>query len=426
MNDAILRESLKACLADSRFPPERQQAVLERIRKEHTVTRKKLSYSLVLAAALLLAFGALAAAAGFGLFGAFSQREDSYQSRTRLERLDQAAQTIGGSASVAAPAPSALPEAQTVHDEILARQSSRTFDLTLNQAYCDGRKLYYSYTLTTNDKRMTFGEGRPSGFDSFEWAEPGKTFGEVWRIDPQETHEEIDRWLSGGPARYVVMDGVAIGDGASIADGSERGTPTIITDGNQTWTDELTLTGFQEVELPEDYAAGDTIDILLSVIYGSTVYYQDKTGVYRQHIAQPENRGILRVPFSVPVTGGAGTLRGTYSADAYTATANLAVSDVSIYGEVVFDAPDWAAAYAAENEYWQSGATGDPPPQPDYITSYSLLAGGEVIKNIGGGYGLNDVGKFHVFLEFDLPASLENLSLQPEGKTHEGEILPLL
>ena len=51
---------------------------------------------------------------------------------------------------------------------MIAKLYARRFNLTLNQSYCDGNKLYYAYTLTTNTPLFWYeGEGAPTGID--EW-----------------------------------------------------------------------------------------------------------------------------------------------------------------------------------------------------------------------------------------------------------------
>ncbi len=426
MNDVKIRESLKACLSDSRFPMERQREVLERIQGETPIMKRKIPYAVVLAAVLVLAMSALAVAASLGVFGSLRDNLNSEINGARLERLDEAADVLNVSASVAAPLPSVSPQpTATLLDELLTRQSARTFDLTIHQAYCDGRNLYYSYTLKTNKKELSLGEGKPTGFSSWEWEEPGKTFKDVWYFDDQETYKKVSAWLDGGSPRYVALDSVGIGDGVSIADGSEKGVPTMIVDSAEEWIDDTTLQGFQEVELPEDYEIGDSIDLQMSILYSTTVFYQDETGVYRTGIRQAENRGILRVPFSVTVGGSAKEMTGTLHTQDYSAHATLTFTDVTAYGEVVFNSPEWAAAYLAETNYWMNGEQGDPPVMPDMITSYQLIAGDEVLKNIGGGFGVSESGKYHVYIEFDLPNRMDSLVLRPVDKEFVKDVIRL-
>ena len=163
----------------------------------------------------------------------------------------------------------------------------------------------------------------------------------------------------------------------------------------------------------------------MPVLYSTNVYYQDETGVYCMGIRQAENRGILRIPFSVTVGGSTNVMTGTLHAQGYTADASITFSDVTAYGEVIFDAPVWAAACQAQADFWKTGREGEPPVMPDMITSYQLIAGEEVLANIGGGFGLNEEGKYHVLFEFDLPTDTSSLILRPEDNAFIGDEIPL-
>ena len=424
MNEKQIRESLNACLSNSRFPEHKQWEVLERIQGEKPIMKRKIPFAVVLAAALLLAMSALAVAAGLGVFGSLRNNLNSEINGARLDRLDEAADSVGAGAAISVYAAEPEPNA-TDYERILSAQGKRTFGLTIHQAYCDGHKLYYSYTLTTNKKELVLGEGKPTGISSWEWNEPGKTFKDVWSFDDQETHKKISDWLDGGSSRHAAMDSVGVGDGVSIDSGSEKGVPTTILDSAEEWINETTLQGFQEVELPEDYEIGDSIDLTMSILYSTTVFYQDKTGVYRMGVRYADNRGILRVPFSVTVGGNAQEMSGTVCAADYSAHAKLTFTDVTAYGEVIFNSREWAAAYQAETDYWMNGEAGEPPVMPDMITSYQLVAGEEVLHNIGGGFGLNENGRYHVLLEFDLPKDMSSLILKPEDKTYEDDVIVL-
>lgn len=422
MNDKKIRESLTACLSDSRFPQEKQQEVLERIQGEKPIMKRKIPYALVLAAVLLLAMSALAVAAGLGVFGSLRSSLNSETNGARLERLDEAADSVGAGAAISLYAAGPQPEA-TDYDRILAAQGKRTFGLTIHQAYCDGHKLYYSYTLTTNKKELSLGEGKPTGVSSWEWEEPGKTFKDVWYFDDQETQTKISDWLDGGSSRYAAMDSVGVGDGVNIDDGSEKGLPTTILDSGETWLDAVTLQGFQEVELPGDYEIGDSIDLTMSILYSTTVFYQDETGVYRTNVRQADNRGIIRVPFTVTVNGHAQKMTGTFHAQDYSAHATLTFTDVTAYGEVVFSAPEWAEGYLAFSDFYARGGEGEPPAAPDMITGYQLIAGDEALHSIGGGHGLDDSGKYCVFFEFDLPQDVSSLALRPANAAFADDVI---
>lgn len=426
MHEDELRRALKAGLSACDFPQDKQREVLNRIQGGTKPVKRKISAGLALAMLMTLLLGGAAVAATLGLFGQIGQDDANEYTRVRLSHLDDAAEKLDVSVSVAAPTPDAAPQADdTLYDQIAAYQAERTFDLTIHQAYSDGHNLYYSYTLKTDRNGVTFEEGRPSGFDSWEWAEPGKRLSDVWSFDPPEKNAAMAEWFAHAGARYAIMDNTSLGDGCSIADGSEKGVYTMIVDSAEEWIDETTLQGFQQVELPQDYEPGDQLDLLMPVYYGTTVFYQDETGAYRTHIAQQENRGILRIPFSVTVGGSAAEMTGAIAAQGYAAHATLTFTDVTAYGEVVFDAPKWAAAWQAKTDYWLSGEQGQEPVMPDMITNYQLVADGETLRNIGGGFGLNEDGQYYVFMEFDLPQTMTDLTLVPEDAAFKPDVISL-
>src|SRR5699024_4876695 len=114
---------LKACLANSEFSKERQQAVFREIRGEHVKMNRKISVSLVFAIVLILAIGGMAIAAGIGLFGRFSEDEMSYNKNVRLEHLEDSSQVIDESVKVTAPENAQAPqETLTLYEEITAGQ----------------------------------------------------------------------------------------------------------------------------------------------------------------------------------------------------------------------------------------------------------------------------------------------------------------
>ena len=121
MNDERIRESLRACLSDSRFPAQCQREVLERIHGEQPLMKRKIPYAVVLAAVLVLAMSALAVAAGLGVFGSLKDNLNGEINSARLERLDQAADSVGAGASISVYAADPAPNA-TYYDRILAAQ----------------------------------------------------------------------------------------------------------------------------------------------------------------------------------------------------------------------------------------------------------------------------------------------------------------
>ena len=181
-HDEMRREihsAMDACFACVDARPSQKNRILYRIEREENVKRKR-SYGVVLAAALVLALCCGVVAAELGIFGHFGLMSE--WNSARLARLDEVAYAVG----------------ETV-------ESPEGFSLTLEQAYCDGERLYFAYSLT------------------------GK--------------------------------GTVLGDGASLADGTNL---TIWDRGEE--TDDGVIRGFQEVELPDAAKPGEALSVVLTVI----------------------------------------------------------------------------------------------------------------------------------------------------------------
>ena len=87
--------------------------------------------------------------------------------------------------------------------------------------------------------------------------------------------------------------------------------------------DGSTIQGYQEVVLPEELKGLDELEIELTVLYGASLYHQDETGVRWAHIAQEENRGILRIPFTVYKNGQTRHMQGEAAFAAYAEYLNI-------------------------------------------------------------------------------------------------------
>ncbi|MFR6025117.1 MAG: hypothetical protein ACLUMK_00710 [Christensenellales bacterium] len=128
--------------------------------------------------------------------------------------------------------------------------------MTLNQAYYDGYKLYYAYTLTRDGQDdFISGEDMPTGFTQWDSMQEGFYATSVTAtadsaIDPQISayfrrdthrlyrlsHDERGRWR---------------GYGRQAADDSDSGMERI---------DSHTIQGFQEVKLPDGFEPTDVLD----------------------------------------------------------------------------------------------------------------------------------------------------------------------
>ena len=428
VDEQKLRNALKACLPQSEFPPERRQAVLRAIRKEEPIVKRKISTALVFAIVMTLIVGGAALAANLGVFGQSVNNDDNEQSVGRLEKLEDVSATYNDTQAVTAPSQSATEAPKTTRDELMASLYNRRFNLTLNQAYFDGYKLYYSYTLTSDCKTgFITGDGMPTGFEKWDDTQEGKFVGHYSLYD-DNMNQEVVTYFSAHPKGYIAFESMGVGDGAAM-----NGKPLMILDSGSEMVNEYTIQGYQEVEMPDGFEPTDEIEIEMSILYGMSVYCQDENNVYFSHLMTPENRGIFRLPFKVKMNGQAETYTGSVTTSAYSAQATVRVSDVDISGEVVFDAPEWA-------EVFEAGTDSKREMELAYINSYTLVADGVELQNRDGAFGVNKDGKFFVWIRYDLPESMNSLVLVPNGSgidykakiaagetpTHEKEDIVLL
>ena len=394
--DMPSRDALRAL-----YPPQdeaymrairRTLAALEGEREASGKVRRRIPFAAALAAALLLALACTAVAAGLGIFGSFSGEPFSEMSATRLQRLDAVSDETGASVTLTAPGEQAG-KAQPADDvqAALARLAGRQFTLTVDQAYGDGRKLYYSYTLHTDAPQTVFSEGRPAGIDAWDSFVAGARFDEVYGFYDAGETERVAQWLNGHDAAYVIRESVSLGDGA-VMDGEVLE----VYDSNWAWKDENTLTGFEEVRLPDGREVSGEVTVQMHILYSATVYYQDASGVYWKHLAPEENRGILVADVTLPVTGKAAPLAGKLETGEYTVNASLYVSDVDVYGTVTVTAAQGSVAFVPR---WD----------------YALLAGDEELHNLDGAASGNGDGTYTLGVRYDLPENKDKLILRPVG-----------
>ena len=401
--DKDIQNSLDAHLSGLHVSERQQAQMFNRIvRGEQPIMKKKISAALVFAIVMMIAMGSMALAAGLGLFGHFRQTQEN-NNGARLEKLETLADTYETTKAVAMPTPAVPVTGDTMYDKLLLEQYSHTFELTLDQAYCDGHKLYYSYTLRRSaPMSQIFGEGEPTGDFDFKWVEEGKKANDVIFFKGEEK-----AWFENHDVAYEIYNGFGLGDGASTPDGHDL----MILDSADEQVDACTKRGFQEVEIPEDVTVGDTLDFVLSINEYGGVYYQTEKDFRRASASVPEDRGFIRVPFTVKVDKKAEIRAGSLMTDAYSAQATLFVSDVDVSGQVYFDNAEFVQAY---KEYDQKMMNGEEVQMPRVITGYELVADDQVVEPIDGGWGVdNKTGQYHVELRYDLPESAEFLSLRP-------------
>ena len=388
-----------------------KQAAFGRRRRATRHHGRRSSRTLMIALLITLLIAGAAIAAKLGIFERFIQHPLSEMSSARLEHLAQVGQSLNQVIEVEIPqiehsAQALQQEAVTDRERMIARQDSRRIELTMDQVYCDGSNLYYSYQLSEPGRMLVFGEGRPTGFDQWEDAYPGETIRDMhWTIGEGEAEaQEIAQWLCAGGPRYVIYDHVGMGDGASLNDGTEKGRYMAIYDSNSEYIDAFTQQGFQQVELPEGYIPGESIDVLMPVSIWTRVVYQDETGLYMSVVRNPENRGYHHVPVTAAVAGRPESLSAQAVFDEYAVQVQLSISDVDIGADVYIDAP----------RAWLDDFESSDMDEEPYVMDYVLIADGVQYPNVDGGFGVDrETGKWHVMIRYDLPETAVSLMLVP-------------
>ena len=90
-------------------------------------------------------------------------------------------------------------------------------EMCIRDRYCDGHKLYYSYTLKRSaPMAATYGEGEPTGDFNYTWVEEGKTANDCMMLEGEEK-----AWFEDHKVAYKLFNGFGLGDGASTPDGHD-------------------------------------------------------------------------------------------------------------------------------------------------------------------------------------------------------------
>lgn len=378
MNDDGFRRRLKTaadmCFSGVEHMPSQKSAVLARLENKR-MPGKKTRFAAAYALALVMLMAG-AAAAGMGLFGMLGGQKTEETSHERLALLEEAT--------------------RSEENSVVAYLQGENYDVTVDQAYCDGRKLYYTYTFRTNGAKFEAVEGVPEKVDSWDEAYPGMRFEDVMSTHMgEEADAQAAEWLNARDGAYVIVNHTYVGDGAELADG----TYLMPVDSGTMRLDAQTEAAYYEVALPEGYAAGESIEFALNIMTTTTVYYQDATGVYAAAHYQPD--ALVRMPVIIPVTGKLMRMTGEGTADGYPAKAEVFVSDVDVSGVVRIDAPE---DYEPEN--------------------YVLMSGGVEYPNLDG-YVTGEGNAHEVHMRFDLPQSMENMKLMPVDRSYIHETIEL-
>ena len=194
----LIHEAADACLSGVDAMPSRHDAIMHCIKKEKKVEKKKVSFALVCAIVLTLVLAGAAVAAGLVRMSHFSDvlKEDQPWDAERLSRVDQLTVDLGQTIHLTTPE---VESDDTVRGRMLAAMGGRTFELTIDEVYCNGNKLYYTYSFTHDDNLVFTGEGKPSGFDAWDVDWPGKKWEDIASLGNDQYWADEDAWFAAHP-----------------------------------------------------------------------------------------------------------------------------------------------------------------------------------------------------------------------------------
>ncbi len=405
-----IRHSLDARLSGIKASQNTARKVLAKAQEKEKPMKRKMTLALALTLVLLVG---VALAAGLNVFGLF---KDDEQKGKQLAQLAEVAQTYAQTTSIP---PQGQPEEppQDDYQKLIAYQKTRLFDFTLEQAYADDRMLYMTYTLKGIEQRVDFHEGIPSG--DFEWWREAR--GKRWQDErifgDAAQNQMISDHLNQTGSHYVTMDTAGLGDGATLSDG----TILSIQDSKSIALDYESVQGFMACQIPEGVQQDQPLEVELVILYGTQVVYQDELGYKEAYVANPANRGIQRIRFTIQRNGTTTSQSGeiAYQAEteggSYTARAQVFLSPVNVQGTVTITASQaWVDSWHVANATMDEG-TGT----VDRIFDYTLAAGDKTYPNKDGAISLNDNGDIVIGLNFDAPEGGQMLTLHPVYRDHE-------
>ena len=371
-NDQEIMQSIRAAIDDCTKgidnAPSLQYQIARKAKGEEPVV-KKISASAILVIALIVVSMTAALAAGLGLFGELSQRQDSKGKLTELENVSESVST-----------------SITTEDGIT---------IEIGQAYYEGNRVFVSYRLSGNLASVALYEGTPE--KDIAWTETLENFvcAEHWVSDRPEL-QKLNAWLDGKGQRWGTSVEAGVHDGMHLDDGTRLD----IIDGDDVIQEDGSVLGWREYEIPEGKQS-DSITVKARLFRIKQIMFQDGS-TFKRNVESGEETEVF---FSLHRNDNYTYLKGTSSTDVYQAQAELALGKVDMHGTVRVTAPEWANVWGD----WEALE------KMDIINSWNLYQNGQLI-NAQGTEGMSAVDKEGMVYELVLPHmdNVEGLTLVPE------------
>ncbi len=370
-SDQEIMQSIRAAIDDCTKgidnAPSLQYQIARKAKGEEPVV-KKISASAILVIALIVVSMTAALAAGLGLFGELSQRQDSKGKLTELENVSESVST-----------------SITTEDGIT---------IEIGQAYYEGNRVFVSYRLSGNLASVALYEGTPE--KDIAWTETLENFvcAEHWVSDRPEL-QKLNAWLDGKGQRWGTSVEAGVHDGMHLDDGTRLD----IIDGDDVIQEDGSVLGWREYEIPEGKQS-DSITVKARLFRIKQIMFQDGS-TFKRNVESGEETEVF---FSLHRNDNYTYLKGTSSTDVYQAQAELALGKVDMHGTVRVTAPEWANVWCD----WEALE------KIDIINSWNLYQNGQLI-NAHGTEGMSAAEEGLVY-ELVLPRmdNVEGLTLVPE------------
>ena len=362
-----IRAAIDDCTKEIDNAPSLQYQIARKAKGEEPVV-KKISASAILVIALIVVSMTAALAAGLGLFGELSQRQDSKGKLTELENVSESVST-----------------SITTEDGIT---------IEIGQAYYEGNRVFVSYRLSGNLASAALYEGTPE--KDIAWTETLENFvcAEQWVSDRPEL-QKLNAWLDGKGQRWGTSVEAGMHDGMHLDDGTRLD----IIDGDDVIQEDGSVFGWREFEIPEGKQS-DSITVKARLFRIKQIMFQDGS-TFKRNVERGEETEVF---FSLHRNDNYTYLKGTSSTDAYQAQAELALGKVDMHGTIRVTAPEWVKIWLDLEALEKT----------DIIFSWNLYQNGQLISTHGT-EGMSAAEEGLVY-ELVLPRmdNVEGLTLVPE------------
>lgn len=334
-------------LAASDARRNRIRAAVNAQRREERPVKKKFTLAIAVAIALMMMTG-VAVAAGLGLFGQIAGFGPDIDKR--LTDLDTASTYINKTFTV-----------------------QNGAELTIEQAYYDGTRVFISWKMAGAADQVETGEGKP---DAVNYSEKNENFiaAENYGFDDPKLQEAL-KTLDGSAPRWMHVQGVGGHDCLEALVDGEYVTLMII-GGDYILQPDGTKVGWKECEVPEELQSADELTVCFGTYTTDYTWYQDGTTLYE--ISNTSIRDTTEYwPFTVKKDDSSVKMTGSGGNDTWSATADVSLSKVELVGTITLKCPD---RWTGEWDGWPMLEMND-----ETINDWKVFVNGEQME----GHNLN-------------------------------------